>query len=434
MLVCAFYRVKMVDMPEKENEEKAANQGGFKYLRRLLLTVFLLSLIFATGYVIGLKGFYARLSQFPKVTISRELPPDKKNLDFSLFWRVWDTLDKKYYDKSKLIPAQMVYGAIRGMVASVGDPYTVFLEPKENKIVQEDLSGSFSGVGIQIGFKGTQLAVIAPIPSSPAESAGVKAGDYIVGIKDNTKGIDRGTVGITLPEAVEEIRGKAGTKVTLTLVRDGVDEPFEADITRSTLDVPSVITSWVGENGTIARVQITTFSSDTPFEWEDTVAQVLKNPNLSGIIIDLRNNPGGYLEAAVDLASDFIETGKVVVSEDDGNGQKQDYKVEKLGRLKNEKVVVLVNEGSASASEIVAGALRDNKGTQLVGSETFGKGTIQEPEDIDNGAGLHITIAKWLTPSGYWVNGEGLKPDVEITDNTDTSEDEQLQAAIKLLE
>lgn len=400
-------------------------------LRKTLISVLIISFSFSLGYLFGLKGFVASFSPYPKVTISRVTPAEKGTLDFSLFWRVWDTLHAKYFDKTKLVPAEMVYGAIRGMVAAIGDPYTVFLSPNENKVVQEDLSGNFQGVGIQIGFKGNQLAVIAPLPGSPAEEAGVKAGDFIVGIKDEAKKIDMGTVGITLPEAVEAIRGPTGTKITLTILRKDTDEPLTLEIVRRSINVPSLTLDWVGADESIAHVKLLKFAGETAGEWEEAVITMLKKP-LSGVIIDLRNNPGGYMQGAVDLASEFLDTGKVVVIEETGDKEKLEYKVERIGRLKSQKLVILVNEGSASASEIFAGALRDHKGTIIVGETTFGKGTIQEPGQINGGAGLHITVAKWLTPKGDWVNEKGLEPDVKIEDKADTEEDEQLLKAIEL--
>jgi len=404
---------------------------------KILILIILVSFAFSGGYFFGVRGYLATVNEFPNVNITREIPKTKEDLDFGLFWRVWDTLEAKYFDKTKLVPAKMVYGAIRGMVSAVEDPYTVFLPPKENKVVQEDLQGNFEGVGIQIGFIGSQLAVIAPLPDSPAEKEGVKAGDFIIGITDILKGVERGTIGITIPEAVQIIRGTAGSKVTLTLLRDGVDEPIEAEITRASIDVPSIVVDYVGgtdeenEKKSIAHVKLLKFSGETVLEWEETVIELLKNADLEGIIIDVRNNPGGYLQGAVELASDFLETGSVVVIEEDGSGGRQEYRVEKIGRLKDYNIVILINKGSASASEIFSGALRDNKKVKLIGDTSFGKGTIQEPQQINDGAGFHITIARWLTPSGFWVNDGGLVPDVEVEDNSDTTDDEQLQRAIE---
>jgi carboxyl-terminal processing protease len=327
----------------------------------------------------------------------------------------------------------MVYGAIKGMVNAIDDPYTVFLPPKENRVVQEDLKGSFEGVGIQIGFRGNQLAVVSPLPDSPAEEAGVLAGDYIIGIKDELKEIDRGTTGITLPEAVQAIRGPAGSVVTLILLRNGSEEPITVDIVRASIDIPSLILDFVGPNENIAHIRLLKFGGETKAEWERAVRNILKRRNLTGIILDVRNNPGGYLQGSVDVASEFLRNGSVVVIEEKSNGERDEFKVERIGRFPDTPVVVLVNKGSASASEILAGALRDIRGVQLVGETSFGKGTIQEPQQIENGAGLHITVARWLTPSGFWVNEGGLEPDVELGDDPETIEDEQLQEAIRLL-
>jgi carboxyl-terminal processing protease len=409
----------------------------FAFARNLILAVFLISLSFSVGYLFGYKGFVTSVKKFPIVSISRETPVDQGSLDFSLFWRVWDTLQSKYYDKTKLIPSEMVYGAIRGMVAAVGDPYTVYLPPVENKIVQEDLSGAFEGVGIQIGFKGSQLAVIAPLPGSPAEAKGIKPGDAIIAIKDSKKGVDKSTNGMTLPQAVQLIRGTAGTTVTLALIREGVDEPVIVDIVRESINVPSVVVDYVkdptSESKTVAHVRLLKFSGDTLKEWNDKIGEILTKPSLSGIIFDVRNNPGGYLDDAIELSSDFLETGSVVVKEEMAGNAKTEYRVQKLGRLRTERMVVLVNGGSASASEILAGALKDNKRAQVVGDKTFGKGTVQEDATLEGNGGLHVTIARWLTPNGTWVHGTGLVPDVEVKDDPNTPLDEQLQKALELI-
>lgn len=401
--------------------------------RKIFLYIIVFVVIFFSGYTLGVKGFKLESGRFPKVTLDRSLPANRSDVDFALFWKVWDTLENDYYDTTKLNPSQMVYGAISGMVAAVGDPYTSFLAPEENKIIEEDLSGSFEGVGIQIGFKGKQLAVIAPLPDSPAEKAGVKAGDFIVGILDEANKVDRSTSGMNIAEAVKLIRGKAGTKVTLVLLRDGTDEPIKAEIERKKLDVPSVVLEYVGENKDIAHLKVLKFGAETASEWKKAVSELIsKNPKTKAIILDLRNNPGGYLQSSIDLAGDFVKNGSTVVIEDKGE-DKTYYKAEGTASLAGYNTIILVNEGSASASEILAGALRDNKSLKLVGDTTFGKGTIQEPLQLEKGAGLHITTAKWLTPDEYWVHEKGLEPDVAIEDNPDTTEDEQLQKALELL-
>lgn len=406
---------------------------SFKSLRRTFLILLILGGVFSSGYLVGYRGYSAKTDTPIAVTISRDLPSGKEELNFNLFWRVWDTLQTKYFDKTKLIKSEMVYGAIKGMVAAVGDPYTVFLPPKENRVVQEDLQGAFEGVGIQIGFRGSQLTVISPLPGSPAEAAGVEAGDYIVGIKDELKGVDVGTVGITLPEAVRIIRGSSGTTVTLTLLRGDDENPVVIDIVRASIEVPNIQVLYVGENKEIAHIKLLKFSEDILDEWDDVVLTLLKKQDLKGIVLDVRNNPGGFMQRAADIASEFLENGSLIVVQESSDGMRDEYRVDRIGRFRNTRVVVLINQGSASASEILAGALKDNKIAKLVGEPTFGKGTIQESQQVDNGAGLHITIARWLTPSGFWVDEGGLNPDIELEDDSETEEDEQLLKAIEIL-
>lgn len=404
---------------------------NFLKARKIILSVFVLVAVFTGGYFLGVEGYKAEVTKALNVTVSRQLPPDK-NIDFSLFWQVWDLMAQKYYDKSKLIPSQMIYGAIEGMVASAGDPYTTFLPPVQNKIVNEDLSGSFGGVGIEIGYRGGHLAVIAPLHGTPAEKAGVKAGDFIVKITDKAKNVDLDSTNMSTSDAVTYIRGVAGTKVTLTLVREGVPDPIVVELSREKINVPSVTLTWIGDEGNIADIKISKFGAETKGEWNKAVSQILEKSDVKGVIVDLRNNPGGYLQAAVDLASDFVPIGTTVVIQQNGDGTRQEYKSNSLPRLENYQVIILINGGSASASEILSGALRDNKGIKLVGDKSFGKGTIQEPIDINGGSGIHVTTAKWLTPDGTWIHEKGLIPDVEVANADDATEDIQLNAAIKL--
>ena len=407
---------------------------SFTAFRKSILYFLAVIVVFTGGYFLGVRGFKIEVENAKKINVVRELPPDKSNVDFSLFWKVWDTLSTRYFDKSKINQKNMVYGAIAGMVSAVGDPYTVFLPPNDNKVVNEDLSGSFEGIGIEIGFRGNQLTVVAPLPDSPAEKAGIKAGDFIVGIKDEAKKVDRGTVGITLPDAVKIIRGSAGSKVTLLLTRDGSDKPIVVEVERAKLNVPSVALNYVGDKKDIAHLRIIKFGGSTQGDWDKEVSEIYMNKNTKGIVLDLRNNPGGYLEASVDIAGEFLKTGSVGVIEEDSSGVKKEFKTERIGKLTQIPLVVLVNQGSASASEILAGALRDNKRAKIVGEKTFGKGSIQEPMDFTGGSGIHITIARWLTPSGFWVNEKGLTPDVEIKFDENSKIDNQLEEAIKLLQ
>lgn len=399
------------------------------------MVVLVVILVFLGGYWVGRSGYRVTVNGITNksnVTISREIPSNLEDVNFSLFWKVWDLMSSNYYDKSKINPAKMVYGAISGMVDAIGDPYTSFLPPSENKVVEEDLGGSFEGVGIQIGFKGTQLAVEAPLPGSPAEKAGIKAGDYIIGIKDEAKKIDQGTQGINLSDAVQIIRGPAGTKVNLTLLREGENKPRNVDVVRQKIDVPSVSVNYL-EDGKVAHIRILKFGAETKSEWEKIVREVIGKSEINGIVLDLRNNPGGYLDAAVDIAGEFLPNGSVAVIEERGTGERTEFKVKRFGLFTKKPVVVLVNGGSASASEILSGALRDVAKVKLVGEKTFGKGTIQEPRQLEGGSGLHITIAKWLTPNGTWVHEKGMEPDVKVEDKADTPEDEQIQKAVDVL-
>lgn len=362
-------------------------------------------------------------------------------LDLSLMWIVKDKLQNSYLDKSKLVDSKMVYGAISGLVSSLDDPYTMFLPPKENKSANEDLAGEFGGVGIQLGYKEKTLAVMAPLPKTPADKAGVKAGDLILKIIDKEKKLNRDTSGIALDEAVNLIRGKIGTEVTLTLFREGKSGTFDITMKRDNIVVPSIELEIKENKGKkYAWVKLYKFSELIYSQWPEIVdkinAEKLKDgASFGGIVLDLRNNPGGFLQASVLVASDFIKDG-VVVTQASANGQDQKYMVERgRGKLLNDKLVVLINGGSASASEILAGALKDYNRAKLVGDKSFGKGTVQSPVDFPDGSGIHITIAKWLLPNGKNIHGEGVMPDVEIKyiDN-DKKVDNQLDKAIEVLQ
>ncbi len=402
-------------------------------LKQLRLGAIILSLVLLSGWI----GFRLGRTQTGTsgllLSVSRQQPPQKQNLDLGLFWQVWDKLYDSYLIKADLNPQTMIYGAIRGMTAALGDPYTVFLPPEANKESKEELDGAFEGVGIQLGFKDGQLAVVAPLEGMPAKAAGVRAGDFILHIKDEIKNIDQDTVDLSLPEAVKLIRGDKGTSVELTILHEDDNEPVVFKIKRDTIVVKSVELEWVGTSGNIAHLKLTRFGGRTEAEWQEAVGQIVaKRP--AGIILDLRNNPGGYLQGAVDLAGEFLAAGKLVVKQEDSQGKVETYSVDRAGKLLVQPLIVLVNEGSASSSEILAGALKDHGRARLIGETTFGKGTVQEALDMSEGAGLHVTTAKWLLPSGVWVNdAKGLTPDVEVKDDPETQEDEQLNKAIEVL-
>ncbi len=359
-----------------------------------------------------------------------------EELDLSLMWTVKDMLHEKFLDKEDMDEKQMTYGAIAGMVEALGDPYTVFLPPKENKSSNEDLAGEFGGVGIQLGYKDKTLAVMSPLPRTPAELAGVKAGDLILRIKDLEKNIDRDTVGISLDEAVEVIRGKIGTEVTLTMLREGGNGTFEVTLKRDNIVVSSVEMDWKElDNKKVAWLRVYKFTERLNTEWDEAVKKINteKGADYGGVVLDLRNNPGGYLQGSVLVASDFLNDG-VVVKQESYDGKVETYSVDKKRRgLLDDKLIVLINGGSASASEILAGALSEYSRGRLVGENSFGKGTVQQPEDFRDGSGLHVTVAKWLLPSGKNIHKEGVAPDVEVVDDSETEVDEQLERAMQIL-
>ena len=413
---------------------------NFRNLNTFTILVALLT--FILGWQLGHKNVQLKWQNYrPSVSVENKTPPENVKVDFKLFWDTWDLLTKRYLDKTALDQQKLFYGAIAGMVAAVGDPYTVFLTPPQQRSSKEELGGSFEGVGIQLGFdKDKRLVVVAPLDGTPAEKAGIKPGDLIVKIGSDS------TLAINLPEAVSLIRGPKGTEVALTILR-GEDEPREVKLTRETIIVKSVSLTMkqTSLDKDIAVIKLSRFGERTEEEWVEVVSEVLsKSPK--GVVLDVRNNPGGFLDGAVFIASEFLEGGDLVQQENN-EGQRFPYKVNRAGKLLRLPLVVLINKGSASASEIVAGALQDRKRAKLVGEKSFGKGTIQEAEDLPGGVGIHITTAKWLTPSGRWVNTtEGLEPDVKVESPSDLPseailddlpagrQDPQLEKALELLD
>lgn len=402
---------------------------------KILLAISLAVFLFGSGYRLG--QYKTAISKIERPSYNIINAPvskqevNQKNLDFSLFWDVWNKLEQKYIDKKKLDPQKMFYGAIKGMVASVDDPYTFFLTPKENKQSKEDLSGKFEGIGAQLGLKDRRIVIIAPLKDSPAKKAGVKAGDIILKVDGQS------TKDWSLPYAVSKIRGPKGSKVKLTVSRQ--DKELDIEIIRDEIKVPSIDLSFEKQ---IAILKLNHFIDDTNSEWDRAVSKIVKkwqNKEIAGLILDLRDNPGGYLQSAVYLTSEFLPYGKLIVKQEYSNGSAQEYRVNRNGRLKEIPLVVLINQGSASASEIVAGCLQDYQRAKIIGEKSFGKGSIQEALDLKNNAGLHVTVAKWILPNGQWINKRGIEPDIKIKNkvkegNTLTREDDlQLEKAIEQL-
>ena len=397
----------------------------FKRIRNVLSLLALLSVVSLISFSVGKNNSGVVVSE----------SGDRLNL--TLMWRVRNDLKNLFLEKDKLIDKKMEYGAIKGMVASLDDPYTVFLDPEENKSLNENLAGEFGGVGISLGYKDEILAVVAPLKDTPADKAGVKAGDLIVHIKDEANNVDRDTKDISLNEAVSLIRGKIGSEVLLKIYREGETDYLSFSLKREKIAVPSISLEWRDEKDKkIAVLYVAEFTETLFADWTEKVNEIVsekKKGNLGGIVLDLRNNPGGYLEASTFIASDFIKEG-IIVTEKFYDGKEEHFRVKKgRGNLLEDKVVVIINEGSASASEILAGALSEYERVKLVGKKSFGKGTIQQPKDFSDGSGLHVTIAKWLLPSGKNIHGEGITPDVEVDNKSDSNKDTQLEKAIEVL-
>ena len=414
----------------------------FKFNILQLIAIVLIPLL--AGFIIGTNKVQVAWKSFkPIISISSKNPPQAKNLDMSLFYDVLDKLNSQYYDKSKLDSKKILYGAITGALQSLDDPYTAFFPPQQNTEFKTQLAGEFSGIGAELSLsQDNRIEVVAPLDSSPAEKAGIKSGDFILKVDG------KDTSGWTVAQAVDKIRGKKGTTVALTVVHEKDKTPFEVSIVRDTIVVKSV-TGWVkqvsctgtdckeGGDASVGYIRLSQFGDKTNDEWLATVnklsVDIAKAQNFKGIILDLRNNPGGYLSDAVFIASEFVKDG-VVVSQQDGEGQVTSLSVSRKGLFTDYPIIVLVNKGSASASEIVPGALRDHGRAKVVGEKSFGKGTVQQAVDVDGGASVHISIAKWLTPNGTWVHGKGLEPDIKVELDPKTvgtsGFDNQLQRAI----
>lgn len=376
--------------------------------RKILIISIILSL--AVGFSGGI-WFKQTDSSSSISTVKKLVSLDNgkpNNVDFSLFWEVYSVLNSKFVDKNKIDPQKILYGAISGMVNSVMDPYTVFLEPDNSKKFQEEIAGSFGGVGIEIGKRNGVITVIAPIKNSPASRAGIKAGDKI--IKVNSKP----TTNMAIEEAINLIRGKKGTKVVLTISPNSGDNTKDIQLTREIIKIPTIEWQLINTgNHQVAYIQIFSFNENVDSEFKKASEEILKS-KADRLIIDLRNNPGGLLDSAINLAGWFLDKNQLIVSEDFGNGTKNEFRSDGNGALNSYPTLVLINGGSASASEILSGALRDNKGIKLVGEKSFGKGSVQELQKFNDGSSLKVTIAKWLTPNGIFISEKGIEPDIKI--------------------
>lgn len=424
------------NIPEETKQENVivdVEKKNRKLMNKVLIIGFII-IFSATSFWFGLQRGRGENSSTQNSSMPLEntliINKDRKidSLDFSLFWKVWDILTEKHVNSSKLDAQNLFYGAIKGMLAATGDPYTNFFDPEENKKFNEDITGSFEGIGAEIGIKGGVLTVIAPLEGTPAEKAGLRAGDKIVKIGD------KNTSDLTIDGAVDLLHGKKGTEVKMTIFREGEKDTQEITIIRDVINVKSV--KFEEKEDGIAYIKIARFGDNTFKEFGDAL-QKTKDNNSKGIIIDLRNDPGGYLETAVEIGSKMLPKGDIVVMEEDRDGNRNKLLAKGGDELSGIKTVVLINEGSASASEILAGALRENReNVTLVGKKSYGKGSVQQLVNLTQGTSMKVTVARWLTPKGNQINEKGIDPDVVVeytSDDYNSNKDPQLDKALEIV-
>jgi len=352
--------------------------------------------------------------------------PVSREVLFKPFWEAWGIVHDQYIDQP-VDEVQLMHGAIRGMVEALGDEHTSYMDPDEYKTMNMEMEGEYEGIGAWVDPTAEYLTIISPMSGSPAEKAGLQSGDQVIAIDgEDMTGIDGNLV-------IKRVLGPAGSKVVLTISRKGQDKPFDVTIIRAKVVVPSVEGEML--EGDVAYIQLSTFGENTEQDLRQTLKNLLAKKPV-GLVLDLRNNGGGFLITAVEVTSEFIKDG-IVLYEDYGNGRKESYKVKGNGLATDIPMVVIINEGSASASEIVAGAIRDHQRGRLVGMTSFGKGSVQNWVPLNDGQGaVRVTIARWLTPNGSQINKKGLKPDVEIQfteEDIKALKDVQLEQAIKTL-
>lgn len=384
--------------------------------------------LMATFFLGGVYLGYSNRPAIQKITglFNKEIGRPAQ-IDFEPFWEGWNVVMSKYANRKNLDQQKMVWGALEGMVKSLGDPYSVFFPPKETELFETSVKGQFTGIGIEIGMRDNMLTIISPLKNTPAYRAGLKAGDKILKINASS------TIDMNLDEAIFMIRGERGTFVNLTIGREGEKGPLEKKIARDYIQIPILNTE--KKDGGIFVIKLYNFSENSPYAFQEALREMVDSGNHK-LILDLRGNAGGYLEASVDIASWFLPMGKTVAIEDFGNGENKIYRSKGRDIFKNLPFVVLVNQGSASAAEILAGALKEHGIAKLIGEKTFGKGSVQELVPITDDTSLKITIARWLTPNGNSISDNGLIPDIEIktpTEGDREDKDVQMNKAIEIL-
>jgi carboxyl-terminal processing protease len=411
-------------------------------MRRLssaIFVVLVLAFVLGTGFLLGLSASRAqgpgadgltallgRGAPAPASTVSSARPAPPASLSpelleqFQVFWEAWSLVDREYYDRAALDSRKLTHGAIRGMLDALGDPHTVFLDPQHSELTDTELRGSFEGIGVHVDLVDSRLRVVAPIDGSPGEKAGLRAGDVIIQVNGQN------LAGLSLTQAVNLIRGPRGTTVKLLVQRDGWAAPRPFEIVRSDIKLESIRTRQL--DGGIAYVRISTFANSTARDLQAPLERLVQ-ARPRGIVLDLRSNPGGYLQAALDVASEFIPDGVLLYQEHAG-GQRDVFRAKPGGRATQVPLVVLVDHGSASASEIVAAAVRDRGRGVLIGEQSFGKGSVQNLHQLADKSTVRITTARWLSPNEHPLHGVGLTPDITVpaaTDGTDAALDRAVQ-------
>jgi carboxyl-terminal processing protease len=389
-----------------------------KWVITALLFVFIASTAFVAGFGIG----HYVLPAFRPVAVVEE----EQQEQFNVFWEAWALIENHFYTEEPLNAQTMTYGAIRGMVASLGDRHTAFLTPEQADLFREDLEGEFGGIGVTVGMTDEgQLRVIRPMPGSPGEQAGLKPGDIILEVDG------RPIKGMNLVQAINIIRGPQGTEVRL-LIQNIEGDTLEVVITRALIEIPTTESQMLDDG--IAYLAVWECNARAPREVRESLDQLLEQ-DPRALLLDLRGNPGGYLHVAKEIANEFIDGGLLLI-ERDSEGRETEHKARRGGRVTGIPLAVLVNGGSASAAEIIAGAIQDNERGILVGQGTFGKGSVQITERLSDGSGLQITTRRWYTPSDRQIEGQGLTPDIEV-EMTDedllAQRDPQLERAVSYL-
>ncbi|MFH1979389.1 MAG: S41 family peptidase [Patescibacteria group bacterium] len=395
------------------------------------------------SFVFGVYFGYNNRPEVGKITslLNKEPALGFAEMDFGPFWKAWNLIESKYVSNNGLERQDMIWGAISGLVESLDDPYSIFMPPKEAEMFASSVRGDFEGVGMEVGIRDNILIVVSPLKGTPAEKAGMMAGDKILKIDDVI------TSDLTIDEAVRLIRGERGTKVSLSILRNGADQPLQIDIIRDVIEIPVLETEYKKPEtmGSAERsdnnqegvfvIRLYNFSARSTDAFRAALREMI-NSGSTKLILDLRGNAGGYLEAAVDISSWFLKSGEVVAREQFGNGEERLYRSRGYNVFDELDMVILINKGSASAAEIVAGALQEHEIATLVGETSYGKGSVQELMDISKGSSLKLTIARWLTPNGNSISKNGLDPDIEVkftVEQFQAGEDPQMDKAMEIL-